>query len=179
MNQFGKKLSIGILILCGLIFAVSLIRATALTGSVVLDAMLFAIALAVAAIPEALSSIVTIVLSFGTQKMAKENAIIRKLQAVEGLGSVSVICSDKTGTLTQNRMTVKKFYTFGRVIRADEADFTDPTQEPLLRTALLCSDAVVNESGDVGDPTETALVHLRLGPRHRCRDCPPALSPPD
>ena len=162
LNQFGKKLSIGILILCGLIFAVSLIRATALTGSVVLDAMLFAIALAVAAIPEALSSIVTIVLSFGTRKMAKENAIIRKLQAVEGLGSVSVICSDKTGTLTQNRMTVKKFYTFGRVIRADEADFTDPTQEPLLRTALLCSDAVVNESGDVGDPTETALVHLGL-----------------
>ena len=156
LDQFGKKLSIGILVICALLFAVSVLW----RGENVMNAFLFAVALAVAAIPEALSSIVTIVLSFGTQKMAREHAIIRKLQAVEGLGSVSVICSDKTGTLTQNKMTVKKLYVAGRVIPVAEADFNDPVQEPLLRTALLCSDATVNEDGEVGDPTETALVHL-------------------
>ena len=156
LDQFGRKLSIGILIICAVLFAVSVF----LRHENVMNAFLFAVALAVAAIPEALSSIVTIVLSFGTQKMARENAIIRKLQAVEGLGSVSVICSDKTGTLTQNKMTVKKLYTGGKIISAEEADFHDPVQEPLLRTALLCSDAVVSEEGEVGDPTETALVRL-------------------
>ncbi|MCI6054864.1 cation-translocating P-type ATPase [Dysosmobacter sp.] len=156
LDQFGRKLSIGILIICAAIFAVSVF----LRKEDVVNAFVFAVALAVAAIPEALSSIVTIVLSFGTQKMARENAIIRKLQAVEGLGSVSVICSDKTGTLTQNKMTVKALYTGGKIIRAEEADFRDPVQEPLLRTALLCSDATVDEHGEVGDPTETALVRL-------------------
>ena len=156
LDQFGRKLSIGILVICAALFAVSVF----LRRENVADAFLFAVALAVAAIPEALSSIVTIVLSFGTQKMAKEHAIIRKLQAVEGLGSVSVICSDKTGTLTQNKMTVKKFYAGGKVVDVKDADFHDPVQEPLLRTALLCSDATVNENGEVGDPTETALVHL-------------------
>ena len=156
LDQFGRKLSIGILVICAVLFAVSVFW----RREDVMNAFLFAVALAVAAIPEALSSIVTIVLSFGTQKMARENAIIRKLQAVEGLGSVSVICSDKTGTLTQNRMTVKKLYTGGKVIDAGEADFHDPVQEPLLRTALLCSDATINENGEVGDPTETALVRL-------------------
>ena len=160
LDQFGRKLSIGILAICAVLFGVSVV----LRGENVMNAFLFAVALAVAAIPEALSSIVTIVLSFGTQKMARENAIIRKLQAVEGLGSVSVICSDKTGTLTQNKMTVKKLYTAGRIIDVADADFHDPVQEPLLRTALLCSDATVNESGEVGDPTETALV--RLGEDH-------------
>ncbi|BAK98246.1 putative calcium-transporting ATPase [Oscillibacter valericigenes Sjm18-20] len=159
LDQFGKKLSVGILILCGILFAAGVFY----RHEPVMNAFLFAVALAVAAIPEALSSIVTIVLSFGTRKMAKENAIIRKLQAVEGLGSVSVICSDKTGTLTQNKMTVQKLYTAGRIIPVEEADFGDPVQEPLLRAALLCSDATVNESGEVGDPTETALV--RLGER--------------
>ena len=95
LDQFGKKLSVIILILCGALFGLQMIR-----GGELADAFLFAVALAVAAIPEALSSIVTIVLAFGTQKMSKEGAVIRKLQAVEGLGSVSVICSDKTGTLT-------------------------------------------------------------------------------
>ena len=160
LDQFGKKLSIGILVICAILFAVSVF----FRHENVMNAFLFAVALAVAAIPEALSSIVTIVLSFGTQKMAKENAVIRKLQAVEGLGSVSVICSDKTGTLTQNKMTVKKLYVGGREIDAADADFCDPVQEPLLRTALLCSDAIVNEDGEVGDPTETALV--RLGEAH-------------
>ena len=156
LDQFGKKLSIGILVICAVLFCVSVF----LRQENLMNAFLFAVALAVAAIPEALSSIVTIVLSFGTQKMARENAIIRKLQAVEGLGSVSVICSDKTGTLTQNKMTVKKLFTGGKIVDASEADFHDPVQEPLLRTALLCSDATVDENGEVGDPTETALVRL-------------------
>lgn len=122
LDQFGRKLSIGILVICAVLFAVSVFW----RREDVMNAFLFAVALAVAAIPEALSSIVTIVLSFGTQKMARENAIIRKLQAVEGLGSVSVICSDKTGTLTQNRMTVKKLYTGGKVIDARRGGFSRP-----------------------------------------------------
>ena len=160
LDRFGRRLSAIILAICAVLFGVSV----AVRHENVMNAFLFAVALAVAAIPEALSSIVTIVLSFGTQKMARENAIIRKLQAVEGLGSVSVICSDKTGTLTQNRMTVRKLYTAGRVMDASDADFSDPIQEPLLRSALLCSDATVDEKGEVGDPTETALV--RLGENH-------------
>ena len=160
LDRFGRRLSAIILAICAVLFGVSV----AVRHENVMNAFLFAVALAVAAIPEALSSIVTIVLSFGTQKMARENAVIRKLQAVEGLGSVSVICSDKTGTLTQNRMTVRKLYTAGRVMDASDADFSDPIQEPLLRSALLCSDATVDENGEVGDPTETALV--RLGENH-------------
>ena len=160
LDQFGRRLSAIILVVCALLFAISVL----MRQENIMNAFLFAVALAVAAIPEALSSIVTIVLSFGTRKMAAENAIFRKLQAVEGLGSVSVICADKAGTLTQNRMTVQKLYTAGRIISAAEADFRDPVQEPLLRTALLCNDATVNENGEVGDPTETALV--RLGEDH-------------
>ena len=156
LDQVGRNLSIGILIICAILFGVSVF----LRGESVMSAFLFAVALAVAAIPEALSSIVTIVLSFGTQKMAKENAIIRKLQAVEGLGSVSVVCSDKTGTLTQNKMTVQKYYAGGQIKDLDEANFDDPAQRDLLRAALLCSDATVNEAGEVGDPTETALIRL-------------------
>lgn len=155
LDQFGKKLSIIILIFCAALFGIQVFR-----GGDIGDAFLFAVALAVAAIPEALSSIVTIVLSFGTQKMAKEHAIIRKLQAVEGLGSVSVICSDKTGTLTQNRMTVEDYYVNGMRIHADQIDVSDPQQSMLLLSSILCNDATNVDGVEIGDPTETALINL-------------------
>lgn len=160
LDQFGKKLSILILIFCGILFGIQVMR-----GGDAGDAFLFAVALAVAAIPEALSSIVTIVLSFGTQKMAKEHAIIRKLQAVEGLGSVSVICSDKTGTLTQNRMTVEDYYVNGIRIPAEGIDLENPQESMLLLSSILCNDASNAEGAEIGDPTEIALINLgdRLG----------------
>ncbi len=155
LDDFGKKLSILILIFCGILFAINVFR-----GEKISSAFMFAVALAVAAIPEALSSIVTIVLSFGTQKMAKEHAITRKLQAVEGLGSVSVICSDKTGTLTQNKMTVEDYYIDGKRISAAAIDAADPAQRCLLDYSILCNDST-NENGvEIGDPTETALINL-------------------
>lgn len=147
LDEFGKKLSIAILIFCAFLFVVNVIK-----GETVGESFLFAVALAVAAIPEALSSIVTIVLSFGTQKMAKENAIIRKLQAVEGLGSVSIICSDKTGTLTQNKMTVENMY----------VDLEYTTLEELIQFSVLCNDAICTEGEEIGDPTETALVQFGI-----------------
>lgn len=155
LDDFGRKLSILILVFCGILMAINVFR-----GEDFGSAFMFAVALAVAAIPEALSSIVTIVLSFGTQKMAREHAIIRKLQAVEGLGSVSIICSDKTGTLTQNRMTVEDYYVGGRRIPAESIDVNDPMQRALLDMSILCNDST-NENGvEIGDPTETALINL-------------------
>ena len=155
LDEFGKKLSVIILVFCGLLFGMNILR-----GGSAVDAFLFAVALAVAAIPEALSSIVTIVLSFGTQKMAKEHAIVRKLQAVEGLGSVSVICSDKTGTLTQNKMTAEYYYVDGRRIPAEEIDLNSRSQELLLRFSILCNDSTNEDGAEIGDPTETALINL-------------------
>ena len=160
LDQFGQKLSIIILIFCGILFGINVFR-----GDSIGDAFLFAVALAVAAIPEALSSIVTIVLSFGTQKMAKEHAIIRKLQAVEGLGSVSIICSDKTGTLTQNKMTVEDYYVDEKRIPAAEIDLQKKEQRQLLDYSILCNDSTNVDGVEIGDPTETALINIgtRLG----------------
>lgn len=155
LDDFGKKLSILIIVFCAILFGISIFR-----GDQPGDAFLFAVALAVAAIPEALSSIVTIVLSFGTQKMAKEHAIIRKLQAVEGLGSVSIVCSDKTGTLTQNKMTVEDYYVDGKRIPVSEINLNDPNQERLLNFSILCNDSSNANGQEIGDPTETALINL-------------------
>ena len=155
LDQFGQKLSILILVFCGILFGISILR-----GDNIGDAFLFAVALAVAAIPEALSSIVTIVLSFGTQKMAKEHAIIRKLQAVEGLGSVSIVCSDKTGTLTQNKMTVEDYYVNGKRIPAGKINLKNENEKLLLRFSILCNDSTNTDGQEIGDPTETALINL-------------------
>ena len=163
LDDFGKKLSMGILIICAVVFALSLINVDVINKDSIMNSFMFAVALAVAAIPEALSSIVTIVLSFGTQKMAKENAIMRKLQAVEGLGSVSVICSDKTGTLTQNKMTVRKIMANGRIIdtdAVDDEDKNDPVIKQMLRAMILCNDSSCHDGVEIGDPTETALINF-------------------
>lgn len=154
LDDFSKKLAIGILGVCVIVFFLSL-----RTNSP-LDSLMFAVALAVAAIPEALSSIVTIVLAIGTQKMAKENAIVKKLRAVEGLGSVSVICSDKTGTLTQNKMTVKKAFVNNRFIDGEELNVEDVVENYLLKSSILCNDATSKDGKEIGDPTEVAFVNL-------------------
>ena len=155
LDDFSKKLAIIILAICTIVFGLSLYRKMP-----VLDSLMFAVALAVAAIPEALSSIVTIVLALGTQKMAKENAIIKKLRAVEGLGSVSIICSDKTGTLTQNKMTVRKIYADGKLINGSEISLDNKVEEYLIKNSILCNDSTSKDGKEIGDPTEVALVNL-------------------
>ncbi len=174
LDNFGKKLSIIIMAFCVLLFGLNIFQ-----GGNIGDAFMFAVALAVAAIPEALSSIVTIVLSFGTQKMAKEGAIIRKLQAVEGLGSVSIICSDKTGTLTQNKMTVEDYYIEEKRIMAKDIDPSNPLHKDLMRLSILCNDSTNIDGQEIGDPTETAMINLSdsLGvPAQRVRNVYPRLS---
>ena len=158
LDSFSAKLAIVIMAICAVVFLLSVFR----TGMGVLDSLMFAVALAVAAIPEALSSIVTIVLAMGTQKMAKQNAIIKDLKAVESLGSVSVICSDKTGTLTQNKMTPQKVYADGSLLEGDDLELVNDVQRLLLKAALLASDATNNQEtgASIGDPTEVALVML-------------------
>ncbi|WP_286925173.1 MULTISPECIES: cation-translocating P-type ATPase [Lysinibacillus] len=155
LDQFGEKLALGITLICLAIFIIDLFR-----GRALVESFMFAVSLAVAAIPEALSSIVTIVLAFGTQKMAKENAIIRKLYAVESLGSVSVICSDKTGTLTENKMVVQEIYVDQKVIPHDWLHTTNTVEKDLIIKGVLCNDAVERNRKEIGDPTEIALVKL-------------------
>ena len=158
LDDFSAKLATVIMAICAVVFALSIFR----TGMGILDSLMFAVALAVAAIPEALSSIVTIVLAMGTQKMARQNAIIKDLKAVESLGAVSVICSDKTGTLTQNKMTPQKIYADGSLLEGDDLDLVNDVQRLLLKAALLASDATTDEEtgAAIGDPTEVALVML-------------------
>lgn len=166
LDKFSKKLGIFILVLSVIIFGIEAARIYFANDSVdmtasILNALMFAVAVAVAAIPEALSSIVTIVLSVGTNKMAKQHAIIRKLPAVESLGSTSVICTDKTGTLTQNRMTVVDYYLPGGTKEEFPDDPESLTEEErrLLHIAVLCNDSHINEEGkELGDPTEIALI---------------------
>ena len=156
LDKFSAKLAIIVIAISVVVFCLSVFR----SGMEVIDALMFAVALAVAAIPEALSSIVTIVLAMGTQKMAKQNAIMKEFKAVESLGCVSVICSDKTGTLTQNKMTPQQAYTYGKLVDCKDIDRNDKVQSTLLMASLLASDATNDEvkGKSIGDPTEVALV---------------------
>ncbi|WP_079709040.1 cation-translocating P-type ATPase [Paraliobacillus ryukyuensis] len=168
LDAFSKKLGIGILILSIVIFAVQAARIwlgdnTADLTTEILNALMFAVAVAVAAIPEALQSIVTIVLSVGTNKMAKQHAIIRKLPAVETLGSTSVICTDKTGTLTQNKMTVTDYFIpeGEQEHLAESPENWNQSERLLVDIAVLCNDSYINNDGqEVGDPTEVALINF-------------------
>lgn len=156
LDKFSAKLAVIVIAISVVVFCLSIFR----SGMEVIDALMFAVALAVAAIPEALSSIVTIVLAMGTQKMAKQNAIMKEFKAVESLGCVSVICSDKTGTLTQNKMTPQQAYTYGKLVDCKDIDRNNKVQETLLMASLLASDATNDEVNgkSIGDPTEVALV---------------------
>ena len=151
LDIFGKRLTLGIVVLCIFIFGIYVYH-----GNTVLDSLLLAVALAVAAIPESLNPIITIVLSLETEKLAKENAIVKELKSIEALGSISVICSDKTGTLTQNKMTVKKIFINGKLDNEYSLNIDKKVDKLLLDSFILCTDA----TDTIGDPTETALIHL-------------------
>ncbi len=155
MDQFSSRLAMVIMVICALVFLLSLYREMP-----ILDSLMFAVALAVAAIPEALSSIVTIVQAMGTQRMAKENAIIKELKAVESLGCVSVICSDKTGTLTQNKMTVQDVYIDGKTMTPEDLDISSQLHRYLIYDAVLTNDSAIVEGKGIGDPTEYALLEM-------------------
>ncbi|NBH71267.1 cation-translocating P-type ATPase [Clostridiaceae bacterium] len=166
LDKFSSHLAAGIMLICALVFVLGLLR-----GTPILESLMFAVALAVAAIPEALGSIVTIVQAMGTQRMAREHAIIKDLKAVESLGCVSVICSDKTGTLTQNRMSVQEIYTDNRLIPPFQLNPCHPVHRYLLYAAVLTNDAAIEEARTpktdaasprrwLGDPTEAALLEM-------------------
>lgn len=156
LNNLGKTLGIVALAICVVIFVVGL-----LYGKAPLNMFMTAVSLAVAAIPEGLAAVSTIVLAIGVQRMVKRNAIVKKLPAVETLGSASVICSDKTGTLTQNKMTVKKVFTNGELINLEEVKEFNKELTLLFEAEMLCNDTKVAEDGTLtGDPTETALIDM-------------------
>lgn len=163
LDKFSKMLATVIIIICVVVFGLNLwqnfpLEPVGLNQDKILNALMFAVALAVAAIPEALGSIVTIVQAMGTQKMARENAVIKDLKAVESLGCVSVICSDKTGTLTQNKMTVQKIYINGESIREDQLDLNVESHRHLLYDMVLNNDSSIVDGKGIGDPTEYALL---------------------
>ena len=155
LDSFSKKLAIVIMVISVIVFALRMWQ-----KEPVLDSLMFAVALAVAAIPEALSSIVTIVQAIGTKRMATENAIVKELKAVESLGCVSVICSDKTGTLTQNKMTATGVYIDGRAIEPQDLDINKSIHRYFLYTAILNNDSSIGEDKEIGDPTETCLLTM-------------------
>jgi len=171
LSKFGKQLGIIILIICAIVTVFGIVK-----GNPPIDMFITGVALAVAAIPEGLPAVVTITLALGMQKMANRNAIVRRLPAVETLGCVTVICSDKTGTLTKNEMTVKKIYCDEKLIDVTgdgykiEGNFyienkkIDPKKDAnlsiLLKTAVLCNNASLTSDGIIGDPTEGSLLVL-------------------
>ena len=159
LNKLGKTLGIVALVICAVIFLIGV-----LYGKGILEMFMTAVSLAVAAIPEGLAAVSTIVLAIGVQRMVKKNAIVKKLPAVETLGSATVICSDKTGTLTQNKMTVEKIYYNNKLFNVDELQENGNIDEDLRKlvyTSMLCNDTKVDSDLKLtGDPTETALVDM-------------------
>lgn len=153
LEHLGKLLGVVALGICSIIFFIGILQKRDL-----FEMFLTAISLAVAAVPEGLPAIVTIVLALGVQRMIKENAIIRKLPAVETLGSVNIVCSDKTGTLTQNKMTVTKYFTDNFLDDIDKMDIQNSTHKLLIENLMLCNDATFSENSRTGDPTEIALL---------------------
>ena len=157
LDKFSARLAVIIMIISVIVFVLTMWQ-SGWKGEAVIGSLMYAVALAVAAIPEALGSIVTIVQAMGTRKMAKENAVIKDLKAVESLGCVSVICSDKTGTLTQNKMTVQKIYINGESIREEQLDLADAAHRQLLYGMILNNDSSIVDGKGIGDPTEYALI---------------------
>jgi len=152
MDGLSRVLGIAVIIICAIVFVIGMLQ-----GREILELLITAVSLAVAAIPEGIPTIVTIVLALGMQRMAKVNAIVKNMPAVETLGAVSYVCSDKTGTLTQNKMTVVKAYENGKFIDLDTLDKS--VYDTLLKGFMLCNDAsIASDGSEVGDPTETALV---------------------
>ena len=158
LAKTAKILSVVVLAAAAIIFAVVLLRTPIITMDIVMHSFMTAVAIAVAAIPEGLPAVVTIVLAIGVQRMSQRKAIIRNLPAVETLGCCQIICSDKTGTLTLNQMTVKELFTMdAKSFRAGEKP-DDKAVENLIMGMVLCNDTEISDNRLLGDPTETALV---------------------